>query len=196
LRRVSLVGLLSLAVVLASGCGSIAPLSPSPEPATPAPTEEPVVQQSFGEITFRMPASWSVTRPWNSGMFGPELWLTSVAIAGVCERGQFYYPRKSCFASSRKDVAPRLHANETSVLRGEGAVIAFIGRGPVPPPDVVPATPVAFVTGGYHLECKALGGTELTWVVRFNVIDACMQGTVARHKVETIIASIVVVPQG
>jgi hypothetical protein len=193
-RRVSLVGLLSLAVVLAGGCGSIAPVSPSPEPATPAPTDEPVVQQSFGEITFQMPTSWSVTRPWNSRLFGPQLWLISVAIASVCEPVQ-YYPRKSCFGSSRKDLAPRVHATETSLLRSEGAVIAFVGRGPVPP-DVVPATPVAFVTGGYHLECKALGGTELTWVVRLTVIDACVQGAVARHKVETIIASIVVVPQG
>jgi hypothetical protein len=194
LRRISLVGLLSLAVVLASDCGSIAPVSPSPEPATPAPTDEPVVQQSFWEITFQMPASWSVTRPWGGGRYGPKQWLTSVAIAGVCEPVRFY-PRKTCFLTSRKDVAPSVHANETGVLRGGGVVIAFIGRGPVLP-DVVPATPVAFVTGGYHLECKALGGTELTWVVRLIVIDACVQGAVARHKVETIIASIVVVPQG
>jgi hypothetical protein len=200
--QLTLFASLLLALALAGGCGlSIPPASPNgpshasqaSASAAPAATEEPSVQQSFREITFRMPASWSVTRPWGAGRYGPERWLTSVAIASVCEPVRFY-PRKTCFVTSRKDVAPSVHANETGVLPDGGVVIAFSGRGRVRP-AYVPATP-AFFARDTSLECKALGGRELTWVVWSTVITACVQGTVARYKVETIIASIVVVPQG
>jgi hypothetical protein len=68
--------------------------------AWPTASPEPLVQQAFGEIRFQIPASWSVTRPWGGGRYGPELWLTSVGIESVCEPVQFY-PRESCFVTSR-----------------------------------------------------------------------------------------------